>query len=1413
MPTTIAVINAYPRFDAVFDPVALEMRMAVRKYPGIRLMADDLNAKSLPAEDLALIILTGTAETNDPAQYKKNMSLLGQLAKHSKLGSVPVLFLGYRGDASLSEACEGCGASYLALPVRKGALIERIKALTPRPPLPKGEGEFGKKSPGREPLSLRERGAAEPGVREDKIKTESERRLATVMFADISGFTAMSEKMDPEEVTSVMNGVFHKMEEVIDSHGGHIDKFIGDCVMVCFGVPKALENAPLRAVNTAIEMRNALYRFNRERKLNIPLDIHIGMNTGPVVAGQVGGKGRKDYTVMGDAVNLASRIEGASEKGQILVGPDTFRATQSDFEYRDLPPVSLKGKAEPVPVYEVLSTKEASSRRARPGARVAPRKKKGTAAGPDRMIFSEMVGRDEEMNELRHAVTGLVRGKGGIVSVIGEAGIGKSRLMAELKSDPAMKQVTLLEGQALSMGRTLSFHPIIDMLKNWAGISEEDQEGAQLAKLDRAVRAVHPDEADEIVPFVGTMMGMKLTGQFAERVKGIEGEGLEKLIFKNVRALLIRGAELRPMIIRVEDLHWADTSSIELLISLFRLARDHRIMFLNFFRPNYPDTGDRVAKACREEYSCALTPASGAPLSRGERGSVGENLSQGLPSPSGRGAGGEGGISSSIYTEILVQPLDGKESATLISNLLNIRGLPQSLRDQITDRAGGNPFFIEEVVRSLIDEGAVVRKGDSFAVTDRIHEVKVPLTINEVLMSRIDRLDEETRSLIRTASVIGRYFFYKIIAQVAQNISDIDRRLSYLEDIQLIRERKRMDELEYLFKHALAQEAAYDSILIQKRKELHLHVAQAIESVFAGRLHEFYGMLAYHYSRGEDVNKSEEYMLKAGEEAMKSAATSEALEYFKRSLSLYKEKYGDKIDRAKIAMMEKNIAIAHYNRGEYVLSQEYLDRVLPFYGISLPGNRFSEFYRFLQGMFHFIVGLYIPSIKWKKKPSPEFSEAIVLYHLKTSSLFNIDPKKWFIGAFYPMKSFTGIDLSRMPNGAGLFSGYSIMFSISGISFTISRRILDFLAGKVNPEEKKSVLYYNAYAMIHSICAGDRFENYQYDDDLFRWNIKNGEFYLPAIYVGAFALKAINRGNRDEAIQFINILKEIHDVYENQISYGMYFEYFMRMLVKFNMWEKAIAISKSGIVFTMQKGIGLIRLALHSYRARAEAMMGNEEDAEIDFKEAETIMASMKTSPCYQIPYQMGSFIMALRRMERMIEGGGREVFSNVLQHAKKSEKKAVATTLKYFIDRTEALRLAGTRRWLLGTAAFEGLLGFGTFLAGFRALRHYRAAIRWWKKSIDIGEKLGAKLELSRTYAEVGKRLGGRYLHVDADPNGGIPQRHARLPRALVRAHVYAEKRLGLSPEECLEKAEAMFREMDLQWDLAELAKVREKMS
>ncbi len=303
---------------------------------------------------------------------------------------------------------------------------------------------------------------------------------------------------------------------------------------------------------------------------------------------------------------------------------------------------------------------------------------------------------------------------------------------------------------------------------------------------------------EEIFPFVATMMGFELEGKYAERVKGIKGQALEKLILKNLREFLAYSASLKPIVFVIEDLHWADITSIEFLELLYRLAETENILFINVFRPNYKETGERILKTIEKNYP---------------------------------------EIKSKIHLEALTDNYGGE----LINNLLKTEGLSSNIVNLISKRSGGNPFFIEEVVRSFIDDGIIETRNNKFYVTEKINSVIIPQTINEVIMGRIDRLDEETKSLLKKASVIGRNFFYKIIVEVAENIEDLDDRFAYLKDIQLIKEQKRMDEVEYLFKHALAHETVYDSLLITKRKELHIKTANAFEKIFADNLSKFYG--------------------------------------------------------------------------------------------------------------------------------------------------------------------------------------------------------------------------------------------------------------------------------------------------------------------------------------------------------------------------------------------------------------------------------------------------------------------------------------------------------------------------------------------------------------------------------------------
>ena len=1139
---------------------------------------------------------------------------------------------------------------------------------------------------------------------ENSTSIESERRIATVMFADISGFTAMSEKMDPEQVTCTMNDCFCMMGECIEQHGGAIDKFMGDCVMVLFGVPKALEDAPQKAVNTAIELRNRLSRFNKEKNLSIPLNIHIGINTGPVIAGMVGTGKKQEFTVMGDTVNLASRLEDASHVGQILVGSATYQATRTGFEYRPLEPITLKGKEEKVPVYELLSVKETLHR---------------MQTGAERMISSAMVGRDSELDKLELAIIKAINGEGSVVTVTGEAGIGKSRLIAELKSRDVMKRVNLLEGRAISMGANLGYHLIIDLLKNWARIKEEDSEVTAFTKLESAIRTSYPEALGEILPFVATLMGIKLVGRYAERVKGIEGEALEKLILKNVRDLVTRGCQIQPLVVILEDLHWADTSSIELMESLYRLAAKERVVFINVFRPGYADTGDRITKTIQESYP-------------------------------------------EQYTEITLQPLDEKQTDTLITNLLNIKGFPHKLKEQIIQRAGGNPYFVEEVVRSFIDEGAVVMKEGGFEVTDRLGSISIPRTISEVLMARIDRLDQKTRDLVRVASVIGRNFFYRILTEVASTIEDMDSRLEYLEEIQLIRERKRMEELEYLFKHALAQEVAYDSILVQRRKEIHRSVADSIEKVFSERLHEFYGMLAYHYSQAEDLDKTEEYLIKAGEESLMSSASAEALHYFQQALDLYLGKYGDKTDPEKVATLEKNIALSLHNRGQYAESVEYFDKVLAFYGETVPKNPISKALKFGAGFSALIVSIYLPFLKWRKDPTQKDKDISSLFYKKIQALGVTDPQEFLIQAFYMFNFFTKLDVTKLDTGTGQLATTGLFFSYMGISFTLSRRILKFVKYKIDISDLKSVLCYKYSELLINSVSGDWAEQIEIDTDLIDRNLGIGEFFYTTTYINRYTFLHIARGNFDAAQWAVQRLSDIGENYDNDYAKLMKFRTNTYLLMKCRKFHDALGEAGAMIQFIGKTGFEVWLIEAYSLKARAQIMTGDVIGATDSLRYGVGIKSNVGLPPANLGDFVLSRLILELYWLEEAIKGADKTALSPHRTNTLRAGTEALKIANKFAFIKTEALKLMGVYYWVIGKQ---------------------RKAMKWWRKSIQEGQRLNDRLELSRTYFEVGKRMlepKSKYKELD-----------------------------GIKAWDYLKKARVMFEEMDLQWDLDELEKLK----
>jgi len=1132
---------------------------------------------------------------------------------------------------------------------------------------------------------------------------EGERRQVTVMFCDMEGFTAIADRLGEEATYTVMGQIYEILIREVNDYEGTINEMTGDGIMALFGAPIALEDAAQRALWAARAIHQEMAVFNRMRAGMGPIRMRIGINSGPVVVGSLGNDLRVEFKAVGDTVNLASRMESLAKPGTTYVTQEVYKQTLAMFEFENLGKRIIKGKEESIRVYKVL-----------PGRKGVRRPRLGS----ERLIFSDMVGRQSKLDKLELQVAKLINGAGSIANILGEAGIGKSRLLAELKQREIIQRVLLLEGRAISMGRNLSFHPIVDLLKQWAYIRIDDDESEAFTKLDIAVRELFQEQAGEILPYAATLMGLDLPRSYHNRLQGIEGEALEKLIRKNMRELFTRLSQSQPLVIVIDDLHWSDKSSIELLESLFRLAERERIFFINLFRPGYDDTGTRLLDAIKAK--------------------------------------------PSLHQVVIpLEPLDDHKSEMLIANMLNLQGAHHTVVGQIVRRAGGNPYFIEEVVRSFIDEGAVVVKGGKLEVTSKFNQVTIPNTINDVLMARIDRLEGETHDLLKVAAVIGRSFFYRILSVVAGSIPNLDDRLSYLKETQMIRERERMEELEYLFSHALAQEATYASILPERCKALHLKVADTIEKVFANKLHAFYGMLAYHYSRAKHFEKAEEALILAGAEALRSSASSEALHYYKEALSLYQQKTGEATDLGKVALLEKNIAIALFNRGQYEEAIAYFDKALHFYWKEPLRSDIVSISKFISGILHLIVSVWIPFLKFRQTPSEIDREAIGLFFKKLKALGIIDPKRYFLDSLQFYKRISRFDLSQFDSGYGLFVGASSIFSFSGRAFKISQKILTFVSRQITRAEAKSFIVFDFADTLHNYLVGNWQSIKAIDEKLIQENLDIGEVYLASLNLHWHCIHKQHEGDLALARHLLRWLDDISEVYENEFSQLLKLLLNTGLLVECRRLQEALDETVTGIEFAKHNNFSLALIHFLGCKARIHIFRDEIENAEVAIEEADKIRQEFDTIPWQLSYFLIGRAALSIYRLQKETRNGTQ-------RGQYKSQVKALIycrallkQTRKVAQHRTEAYRLMGRYFWLT---------------------QKPKRAFSWWEKSIRTGEKLGARIQLSRTYLEVGQRLMEPETHFSA--------------------------LAGRDAKAYLDKARRLFEEMNFELDLERLNRI-----
>jgi class 3 adenylate cyclase/tetratricopeptide (TPR) repeat protein len=654
-----------------------------------------------------------------------------------------------------------------------------------------------------------------------------EQRQVTVLFVDLVQSTEIIRAVGDEETADLLDELMGGIAGIVDDLEGTVAEVMGDGALCMFGAPVAHEDDPERALRAALAIRRFVAELDPIRMAGADRrpQVRVGVHTGMVVMRAIGQDYRLTYTAIGDAVHLTQRLQAAAAPGEILISTKTRQLVASLFHFSEPEPFDLKGFARPQVAVRLLGEQDTVQRRVVDGSRAA------------------FVGRDQDLAALQARLDELATGlAGGVLTIWGEAGIGKSRLVAELHRR-VPPTVTWLEGRALSYAQNAPYSIIGRQLRRAAGIRVGDTERSARAKLrDLVTRECGPDHALSVYPFIAAALAMRLEESEAALIEGLSGDRLQQQVFRALRTLIGAAARRAPLVLVFEDLHWSDQASTAAIEELLALAEDQPILYVLVARP---DT---------QAPSWAL----------------GQRIETSYPHR---------------HTSITLGPLSGEASASLAMNLLEVDSLPSEVRDLVLEKAEGVPLFVEELTSSLVEQGTLTRHGGAWRLGVSAEELRVPDTLQGIILARLDRLEDPLKRVLQIASVVGSVLPYSVLARVSGTNGQLAVRLRDLQRLDLIRETRRRPDAEYAFKHALIRDVAYGTLLTRQRKQLHRRVGEAMESLLGERLGEFQSIIAEHFLRAEAWTRAADLLLRAGDEAARQSADAEARGHYEKAMN------------------------------------------------------------------------------------------------------------------------------------------------------------------------------------------------------------------------------------------------------------------------------------------------------------------------------------------------------------------------------------------------------------------------------------------------------------------------------------------------------------------------------------------------
>ena len=650
-----------------------------------------------------------------------------------------------------------------------------------------------------------------------KSALEGERKQVTVLFADMKGSMELLADRDPEDARKILDPVLEHMMEAVHRYEGTVNQVMGDGIMALFGAPLAHEDHAVRACYAALRMQESVKRYAEgvRRTEGIPIQIRVGLNSGEVVVRSIGSDLKMDYTAVGQTTHLAARMEQLATPGSILITAETLHLAEGYVEVKPLGPVSVKGLSEPVEVYEVAGA-----------GLVRSRMEAAAARG-----LSRFVGRDAEMHALQQALEKAGGGHGQVVAVVGEPGVGKSRLFYEFTRSHRTEGWLVLESGSASYGKATPYLPVIDLIKSYCQIDARDDGRKVREKLTGKLLTL--DRALE--PTLPAFLALLDVAVDDPQWRDLDPSQRRQHTLDAVKRLLLRESQAQPMLLVFEDLHWIDSETQAFLDSLIESLPTARLLLLVNYRPEYQ----------------------------------------------------HGWGNKTYYTQLRIDPLPPASAEELLRDLLGDDMDLHPFKRRLVERTDGNPFFLEEIVRTLAETKVLTGARGAYRLTKALEEIQVPVTVQAVLAARIDRLPAEEKRLLQSAAVIGeRVPFTLLQAVVETSEGELRRGLTHVQAAEFLNETSLFPELEYTFKHGLTYQVAYNSLLHERQRALHAQLVAAIEMLYADRTTEHVEHLAHHAFRGEVWDKAITYLRQAGKKAAARSADREAAVYFEQALEV-----------------------------------------------------------------------------------------------------------------------------------------------------------------------------------------------------------------------------------------------------------------------------------------------------------------------------------------------------------------------------------------------------------------------------------------------------------------------------------------------------------------------------------------------